>query len=66
MTNYEKLLELEGQDNVEILAKDNYGNEYVINSTVKGEVALFHINEPSGDKDLIISKEEFNTNYEFI
>ena len=66
MTNYERLLELEKQDNTEILARDFRDNEYVINSTVKGEVALFHVNYADGSKDKLISKEDFNSNYTII
>jgi hypothetical protein len=50
----------------EILAKDFRDNEYVINSTVKGEVALFHVNYADGSKDKLISKEDFNSNYTII
>ena len=66
MTNYERLLELEKQDNTEILAKDFRDNEYVINSTVKGEVALFHVNFADGSKDIIISADRFNRDYTII
>lgn len=66
MTNYEKLLELEKQDNTEILARDFRDNEYVINSTVKGEVALFHVKFADGSKDIIISADRFNSDYTII
>ena len=64
MTNYERLLELEKQDNTEILAKNNTTNdEYIINSTVKGEVALFHVNYADGSRDVVISADRFNRDY---
>lgn len=67
MTNYERLLELEKQDNTEILAKNNTTNdEYIINSTVKGEVALFHVDYADGSKDVIISADKFNRDYTII
>lgn len=66
MTNYERLLELEKQDNTEILARDFRDNEYVINSTVKGEVALFHVDYADGSKDIIISADRFNRDYTII
>jgi len=67
MTNYERLLELEKQDNTEILAKNNTTNdEYIINSTVKGEVALFHIKFADGSKDVVISADKFNHDYTII
>jgi len=67
MTNYERLLELERQDNTEILAKNNTTNdEYIINSTVRGEVALFHVNFADGSKDIIISADRFNCDYTII
>ena len=66
MTNYERLLELEKQDNTEILARDFRDNEYVINSTVKGEVALFHVNFADGSKDIVISADRFNRDYTII
>lgn len=64
MTNYERLLELEKQDNTEILAKNNITNdEYIINSTVKGEVALFHVDFADGSKDIMISADRFNSEF---
>ena len=64
MTNDERLLELEKQDNTEILAKNNTTNdEYIINSTVKGEVALFHVNYADGSRDVVISADRFNRDY---
>lgn len=66
MTNYERLLELEKQDNTEILARDFRDNEYIINSTVKGEVALFHVDYADGSRDIVISADRFNSEFTII
>jgi TPP-dependent trihydroxycyclohexane-1,2-dione (THcHDO) dehydratase len=65
MNNYETLKELEKQNKEEIIVFDNEGLSYIINSTVKGEVALFNIEFDNGSHDKIISQSDFNENYRY-
>ena len=65
MTNYETLKKLEEQNKEEIIVFDNEGLSYIINSTVKGEVALFNIEFDNGSHDKIISQSDFNENYRY-
>lgn len=63
MTNYETLKELEKQNKEEITVFDNEGLSYIINSTVKGEVALFNIEFNDGSHDKVIDRDSFNRDY---
>ena len=65
MNNYEILKELEKQNKEEIIVFDNEGLSYIINSTVKGEVALFNIEFDNGSHDKVISQSDFNENYRY-
>jgi len=65
MTNYETLKELEEQNKEEIIVFDNEGLSYIINSTEKGEVALFNIEFDDATHDKVISQSDFNKNYRY-
>lgn len=66
MTNFETLQLL--QDKPEILVKNKHNNNTYLAgiSSVGNNIELYSIEDNSGESDLIISIEDFDTNYEFI
>ena len=68
MTNSDNLAYLVHKDIQEILVKNKYNNNtYLAGISLAGNnIELYSIVDNSGEGDLIISIEDFDTNYEFI
>lgn len=68
MTNSENLAYLVYKDVQEILVKNKHNNNtYLAGISLAGNnIELYSIVDNSGEGDLIISIEDFDTNYEFI
>ena len=68
MTNSDNLAYLVHNDVQEILVKNKHNNNTYLAgiSCVGNNIELYSIEDNSGEGDLIISIEDFDTNYEFI
>ena len=68
MTNSDNLAYLLNKDVQEILVKNKHNNStYLAGISLAGNnIELYSIVDNSGEGDLIISIEDFDTNYEFI
>ena len=66
MNSYDKLVEMENNNVVEIIAEDSKGEQFLVSTHPKETVTLFSITVDDGTHDYIVPRKEFNENFKIV